>query len=139
MISDHVSLAISATGVPALLLCEEQRRVIVLRLLERLGVNVFGRAPWDHPAAPLGMQKSDGWKLIPKYVGGRECLLFPEGAGSMWTFSNGSDLLRVLENCQAIEFYVADKDAGYLLCFNHHDFIVGWGEAAQWVANGLST
>ncbi|GAB9134881.1 hypothetical protein BDS110ZK25_20780 [Bradyrhizobium diazoefficiens] len=49
-------------------------------------------------------------------------------------FSCGADLLRVLEDCPALEFYVCDEKASYLLCSNHHDFVVGWGAALPWVA-----
>jgi hypothetical protein len=54
-------------------------------------------------------------------------------ARSVWKFRNGSDLLRVLEDCPALEFYVSDEEASYLLCSNHHDFVIGWGAASQWV------
>jgi len=26
------------------------------------------------------------------------------------------------------------EETSYLLCNNHHDFVIGWGEAPQWVA-----
>ena len=67
------------------------------------------------------------------YAGGRECLMFLEGARSMWKFRNGLDLLRVLRDCPAMEFYVSDEEASYLLCHNHHDFVIGWGTASRWV------
>ncbi|MGY3120680.1 hypothetical protein ACVWXQ_004617 [Bradyrhizobium sp. S3.14.4] len=49
-------------------------------------------------------------------------------------FVCGADLLRVLEDCPALEIYVCDEEASYLLCSNHHDFVVGWGAALPWVA-----
>ncbi|MDA9505026.1 hypothetical protein XI09_10005 [Bradyrhizobium sp. CCBAU 11386] len=115
---------------------EAERRSIVISALDRLGVDVTSRAPWDRApsAQSVGRQKPDGWELIPKYVGTSQCLMFLEGARSIWKFSCGTDLLRVLEDCPALEFYVCDEEASYLLCSNHHDFIVGWGAALPWVA-----
>lgn len=124
---DHVSSAVSNTGAPAELLSERERQAVLIRLLERLGVDVTRNAPWEDGSASEGKQMQDGWQLIPAYVGGRECLMFLEGARSIWKFQNGADLLRVLEDCPAFEFYVCDEEASYLLCHNHHDFVIGWG------------
>jgi hypothetical protein len=59
--------------------------------------------------------------------------MFLDGADIVWKFSGGPDLLCVLNECPALEFYVCDEDASYLLCSNHHDFIIGWGAAEPWV------
>jgi hypothetical protein len=59
--------------------------------------------------------------------------MFLEGARKIWRFRSGSGLLRVLEDSPALEFYVCDKEASYLLCSNHHDFVIGWGAASPWV------
>jgi hypothetical protein len=128
----HVSAAVSNTGVRAEVLNERYRRAMVIRLLERLGVDVSKRAPWDG-AATEGKQTPDGWELIPKYIGANVCLMFLEGADAVWKFQSGRDLMRVLNDCPPLEFYVCDEDASYLLCHNHHDFVMGWGAASRWV------
>ncbi|MET4513720.1 hypothetical protein ABIB81_003037 [Bradyrhizobium sp. I1.7.5] len=133
MTFDRVIAALRSTGVQAEVLNEIDSRAIVIRVLERLGVDVTSRAPWDQ-ATSEGRQRPDGWELIPKYVGTNQCLMFLEGARSIWKFSCGADLLRVLEDCPALEIYVCDEEASYLLCSNHHDFVVGWGTALPWVA-----
>lgn len=130
---DHVSLALTATGVPVAVLGTGEKQAMVLRLLERLGVDVRRHEPWDDNAAPEGRLRPDGWELIPRYVGTTTCLMFLNGANTVWKFMTGSDLLRVLKECPALEFYVCDEDASYLLCSNHHDFVVGWGVAESWV------
>jgi len=135
MSSKYVSSALEATRVQAEVLDAEARQEIVTRLGARLGVDVTRRAPWDDDAAPNGCLRSDGWELIPKYVGDAICLMFLEGAQTFWKVNNGSDLLRVLKDCPGLEFYVCDEDARYLLCSNHHDFVMGWGSAGPWVDN----
>ncbi|MDX3966547.1 MAG: hypothetical protein QHD01_08100 [Bradyrhizobium sp.] len=131
---DHVASAIVNMGVQADLLKEAERRSAVIRVLERLGVDVTSCMPWNRVSSTEGKHRPDGWELIPKYVGTNRCLMFLEGARSIWKFSCGADLLRVLEDCPPLEFYVCDEEASYLLCSNHHDFIVGWGAALPWVA-----
>ncbi|WP_448040217.1 hypothetical protein [Bradyrhizobium liaoningense] len=134
---NYVSAAIRDTGVQAEVLNEENRKALVVRLHERLGVDVMSRAPWERGRE--GKQRPDGWKLIPDYVGANECLMFLEGADEVWKFRSGRDLLRVLNDCPAVEFYVCSGDASYLLCHNHHDFVVGWGAASEWVQRLYNT
>jgi hypothetical protein len=133
MTSNHVLSALNATGVPAEVLTAPQKKALVVKLRERLGVNVRAHAFWDDKTGSDGQQRADGWKLIPTYVGVRTCLMFLGGADIVWKFRNSSDLLRVLNECPPLEFYVCDQDASYLLCHNHHDFIIGWGVARSWV------
>ncbi len=59
--------------------------------------------------------------------------MFLSEAAYIWKFGSGYDLLRVLLECPALEFYVCDEDGSYLLCSNDHDFIIGWGTARPWV------
>jgi hypothetical protein len=130
---DHISSAVRETRTPTELLNEGDRQALVIRLFERLGVDVTSDAPWDDEAAPEGVLKSNGWELIPGFVAARTCLVFLGGARVIRRFQCGSDLLRVLSDCPAMAFYVCDEDASYLLCSNHHDFVIGWGTASPWV------
>lgn len=133
MSSDHISNALDSAQVQAAQLGTEERLALVVRLRERLGVDVTSRAPWDNIHSPEGQLRPDGWELLPHYVGSANCLMFLDGAITIWKLNNGSDLRRLLENCPALEFYVCDQEASYLLCSNHHDFVIGWGAATSWV------
>ena len=133
MSSDLISSALKLTKVHAEVLGAVEKQAVVARLSQRLGVDVTRRAPWDNDAAPDGRLRPDGWELIPHYVGSATCLMFLEGAQTIWKFRNGTDLRQVLKDCPALEFYVCDHEARYLLCSNHHDFVIGWGAAMPWV------
>jgi hypothetical protein len=130
---DHISLALHAAEVQAEVLDSAEREVLMVRVQERLGVDVTVHAPWDNSFAPDGKIRPDGWELIPMYVGATSCLMFLDCAKVVWKFKSGSDLLRVLKESPALEFYVCDEKASYLLCSNHHDFVIGWGAAQLWV------
>jgi hypothetical protein len=54
MSSDFVSSAICNTATKATLLGEKERQATVIRLLERLGIDVTTAAPWDGQTAPKG-------------------------------------------------------------------------------------
>ena len=135
MISHWISSALETTGVQAEVLGTADTQRTVARLNERLGVDVTRPAAWDDEAAPDGRFRTDGWELIPSYVGTAGCLLFGAGAQMIWRFTSGPDLLQVLRECPALEFYVCDPEADYLLCSNHHDVVIGWGAASGWVDN----
>ena len=132
-----IALALEDTGVIAPTLAPFEREWVMANLLKRLGVDVVNKSPWDNVNAPGGKLRHDGWELISSYVGANHCFLFTLGAITIWKFDNGSDLNRVLQDCPPIEFYVCDSGFDYLLCFNHHDHVVGWGSAAPWV-DGLN-
>lgn len=127
------SSALEATSVEAITVDPTHQRDLLERLRTQLDVDVTSHAPWSADSAPQGLFLPDGWERITDYVGRRPCLLFLEGAQTIWRLNNGPDLLRVLKECPRLEFYVCDGQAGYLLCANDHDVVIGWGEAAEWV------
>ncbi len=132
MRTSWVNAALEVSATPAELLGVPERQAVIARLCERLGVDVARYWPWQDVDA-ASVQRDDGWMRIANYVGTEPCLLFLDGAGTIWRLASGSDLLRVLEECPGIEFYVCDEAASYLLCHNHHDFVIGWGTAGAWV------
>jgi len=50
---------------------------------------------------------------------------------------SGEALTTWLANSHAFEFYMTDMDAGYLICFNHHDVLVCRGSARAWLEGGI--
>jgi len=138
MISDSISSAILTIGIKASIPIATEIQEVVRNLRTNLGVDVSLLDAWDGVHAPDGCFRSDGWELIPKFVGDTNCLMFLPGASEFWRFRNGNDLHAVLRECPAFEFYVCDENASYLLCSNHHDFVIGWGTALPWV-RGLAS
>lgn len=136
MVIDHVTNGLKTTGIEAEVLSAAHRNAIIGKLQSSLAVDVNKSAAWDDANAPDGRQRIDGWELISRFVGpSTACLMFLDGARTIWKFKDGNDLLEVLNECPPIEFYVCDDDAKYLLCSNHHDVVIGWGEALYWVSS----
>jgi len=106
------------------------------RLRERI-VAQYGRSNrlWEPVDGGASVQDTDGWRGIGELVGARSCvLLFDAGEeAEMFHVPSGQALHDLLANTFGFEFYVADTEAGYLVCFNHHDVLVGWGSAADWI------
>jgi hypothetical protein len=81
-------------------------------------------------------QDVDGWRQISFFPGDRACVVFwePGTEKRALRFGSRSDLVAVLDECHRSEFYVTDDEVTYLLCFNHHDYLIGQGLAASWVS-----
>lgn len=131
--SDHVWDALAETGIPFDFLSEADSESVMELLAERLGIDTAKQWLWDDQSAPSGVHRPDGWRDIAVYVGDRPHLLFVDGHDLVWRLRRGEDLLTLLGAAPALEFYVCDDAATYLLCHNHHDRVVGWGEAETWV------
>ncbi|MEO6457793.1 MAG: hypothetical protein ABIO92_05915 [Chloroflexia bacterium] len=51
----------------------------------------------------------------------------------MIEFEQGTQISRVLGECFNFEFYVTNPEVEYILCHNHHDFLVATGTATSWL------
>ncbi len=130
---DWITTACEITHTAVTALTATEHQALIATVLDNLGVDITARAPWDAPEAPPGQRRSDGWQLVARYAGNAPCLMFLEGAATVWRFRHGEDLARVLAECPPGEFFVCDEAASYLLCSNHHDVVIGWGAATAWV------
>lgn len=90
---------------------------------------------WESFRDCASVQYPGAWRWITEFVGPRECiLLFNETEDEeMFSVSSGSALGELLEETYGFEFYVTDRDVAYLICFNHHDFLICCGTAKTWL------
>lgn len=130
---DWITTACETTQTAVHVLTSTERQALIATVLANLGVDITAHTPWDAPDAPAGHVRSDGWELTATYPGSAPCLLFLDGAATVWRFGHSKDLVGVLAECPPGEFFVCDEEASYLLCSNHHDVVVGWGAATAWV------
>ena len=52
---------------------------------------------------------------------------------SVLVISDGKSLYKLLDDMFGFEFYITNFETNYLLCFNHHDCVLGCGTAKNWV------
>ncbi len=64
-----------------------------------------------------------------------EAIMFfnPEQEKSSFLFANGEDMVSVLGESYAFEFYITNKKLEYFICFNHHDYLICSGSAQNWI------
>lgn len=134
MILAEMLEAIKEAHVSARRLSEEEARHHFDMLSSVLGVDFDrDRTPWDDLKAPKGLRYYDGWKIIPEFVGNERCFLAIDNVNLIWSVNNGTDLLRILTAWPELEFYVWNESCDYLICFNDHEYIIGWGNAEGWI------
>lgn len=107
------------------------------QLRERIGARYSRRRNWMWEDLPdrSSVQDVDGWQRISRFVGSRTCILLfdVDEEVEMFEVPSGEALESLLANTFHFEFYVTDLDASYLICFNHHDMLIGCGTARPWV------
>ncbi len=92
---------------------------------------------WEKLNEYISISDSYGWSYIKDYVLDNDCIMFfnQDEEKKMFKISNGKDLQFILSETNAYEFYITDLNCTYLLCFNHHDVLIGCGEAIKWMNN----
>lgn len=93
-----------------------------------------GGVIWQNLLDSASVQDQDGWRRIDEYLLGSKFLLFFDETEdrNIIEFPIGSSLTSVLEECPYFEFYVTNDEVTYLLCFNHHEFLISAGQATYW-------
>ncbi len=120
-------------------LAEAQRR----RLLDEVFTKYtqghrYSWAMWDSKffAEHISRQAEDGWKWCGDFVGNQEVILFFNSSDEEAAFvvGGGEALVRLLGEMHRVEFYLTNMSTDYLLCFNHHDYLIACGAAREWLA-----
>ena len=128
------------------ILAAEREHSLGIRLLpaadrDRLRERVFSRygrrsyRVWETLHDCASVQDSEAWQWIVDFIGARSCVLLFDLAEEVEMFHvpSGSALDQLLQDTFGFEFYVTDLEGSYLICFNHHDFLVCCGSARAWL------
>lgn len=135
----------------------------VRRLSEELGINVrelekveearvmdnvfalytqghrYSWAMWDSRffAESVGRQSEDAWRWCGDFVGNSAVLLFfnLSDEESMFEVVGSGALIQLIGEMFHVEFYLTDESNSYLLCYNHHSFLIACGAAREWLTN----
>jgi hypothetical protein len=100
--------------------------------------------PWQHLNYPNIATYRDingnAYQLITDFVKySKVFMLFnkdDERAG--FEFNNGADIVPILDICLSFEFYLTNQEIDYFICYNHHDYLITSGTAADWLKSLLN-
>lgn len=91
---------------------------------------------WECIGFTFSAQGADLWRQIGSFVDKRRCYLFlePKDGIRVVELDSGQALTDILASTFGFEFYISDAEGTYLICFNHHDIIMGAGVAGDWIS-----
>jgi hypothetical protein len=90
---------------------------------------------WKELRDDFAVQDANAWRWIDEFVVDRRTVMFfdEREESSAFEFERGVDVVRVLEETIGFEFYLTNHTVDYVICFNHHDYLIAVGTAAEWL------
>jgi hypothetical protein len=107
------------------------------RLAQRFGEPGRGRRLWEQLSQRAAVQDPDAWCWIANFLSDEPVLMLFDPSDEVVgvRFAHGSQVVPVLAESFGFEFYVTNEQLEFLLCFNHHDFLIAAGSAKAWLEN----
>lgn len=90
---------------------------------------------WENLRKSVVVSDINGWAKLANYVKQNSCIMFFDENDEAISIKNGDELYTLIYEMYGFEFYITNNITDYLLCFNHHDCIIGCGEASEWLEN----
>ena len=141
-ISSEIEKIAKANKIFIEILSFEQAQMIKNRILQKYSNKNKSTFLWESFLDFSIVNNKDGWTLIADYVNAKKCLMFFDDDDSIIVFKGGNDLYKLLSEMYGFEFYITNFTTENLICFNHHDCLMGCGTAKNWVnklRNDLTT
>ena len=136
-IAKQVREAAIKLQVPVAALSQEEASTIRERVLERYTESDRRGALWERLRDVVSVQNADAWKWLGDYAGDDAGVLFfnAEDESEIFEFEHRRDIVSALTECTGFEFYVTNRESSFVLCFNHHDFLIAAGDARTWLVS----
>jgi hypothetical protein len=136
-IKDAVSAAIKSTLLE-LIEVDVHESISIRDKVENLYSSRKSALPlWERlvDSVSAGKYNPDGWKEIGSYSYEDVVTLFFEYGDekTMYSVRSCADVVSIMCECPGFVFYVTNSDCTFLICFNDHDYLIGAGEAKEWV------
>lgn len=134
-ISEEIQMEAKKCNIQLKLLSDEQTKNIRENIYFKYTNKHDSIFLWENLANFSVVSDVNGWELISDFVGSQKCLLFfnEKDDGAIIVINGGRDLYDILAETYGFEFYVTNFDTEYLICFSHHDCLLGCGTAEKWI------
>lgn len=92
---------------------------------------------WEAFVHSYAVQAPGSYKWVTNFLVSQQAILLfdPNHEQAMFNFSNGADIIRVVDELNLDDFYVTNTAIEYLLCYNHHEYLCACGTALSWLRN----
>lgn len=135
-ISSHIYKAIENSGISLEELTESEKITIINDIKGKyVDKEKRGNFIWEKLSRYNCISDKEGWKYIKDFIGENKCIIFfnHEDDKKMFIISSGDDLNYILSETCGYEFYITNFICSYLICYNHHDVLIGCGQAEKWI------
>ena len=134
-IASEIVLAIELLNVRAKKLPKDKSEYIKNLVANKLNVSRPLWHLWEMLADDVSVRDSESWRWVSGFLENNSVIMFfnEDDDISVFEFQDGKDIVPVLAETNSFEFYLTDKSISYTLCFNHHDYLVATGTAADWL------
>ncbi len=132
-IQTEIQEALEHLKINAKILQQEEVTKIIDGIYNKYTNGKISGRIWENTINDVRVVSENDWKWISKYIGNSEAIMFfePTDEKIAYVFSNGEDILRVLEECFGFEFYLTNFKLDYLLTYDHHNVLGAVGDAAE--------
>ena len=90
---------------------------------------------WEDFENSVSIRNSAGWEIACDYPVEEPLLIFQEGSKfSAFRFANQDAVRQVLAESPGFEFFLTDDECSFVMCFNHHDYLIGVGACRNWLS-----
>ncbi len=90
---------------------------------------------WQHLVDSVGVYQQHSWQWVDEYVNGAEAVMLfnRDEEGAVFVFPQGAAIVPVIEETYVPEFYLTNRAVEYLICYNHHEYLIASGSAKEWL------
>ena len=138
-IADEIALAVQLVNAHVRMLPKDESEHIKSLLAIKLNVARPLWHLWENVTHDVSVCDQESWKWIAEFVKDTTVVMFfnEDDESTVIEFQDGKDVVPVLAETSSFEFYLTDYSVSYTLCFNHHDYLVATGSAADWLQRKL--
>ncbi len=109
---------------------------MLLTLQQKFTHRQPGRVVWENLIAACSTRDAKAWSWIGAFVGTAPTILLTteyENEPILVEIANGAKIVALVGETANFEFYLTNPATDYLLCFNHHDYLIASGTAMPWL------
>lgn len=118
----------------------KQTNVLINSIVDKYANSKKKDSIWEGFTEEFSIHNRDAWKWIDKILKDKQNIMFfnPNEESVAFEFCSRKDIVTILYNTYGFEFYLTNKTVDYVMCFNHHDYLVVCGKAIEWLKEYLS-
>jgi hypothetical protein len=134
-IRDEVLRAAQTVGATVSEIPRDEADRIREQVTQRFAGGVTASLLWEHLQERVSNRDANAWRWVGDYVKDAKAIMFfdKEDERAMFEFRNGPEVVSTLGESYHFEFYLTNRQVDYLICFNHHDYLIAGGLAADWL------